>query len=166
MNLINAKTLHPYEDFDACARILDSKRLGQTRKNNIVLMRFLRDGTYIGQPSVEMWRPHAYWLMRYAVAIIAEWNRRGFKQGAAWSHTIEIFSELPISMQQSSVRPEWLSRPDLHLSHQSNLIRREMLEEEKCIAAGKTPPSYINHYRDAFPGVPPNLEYVWPTMKN
>jgi hypothetical protein len=41
--------------------------------------------------------------------------------------------------------PSWLGSDELHVSHQSNLIRKDR-----------------EFYSHVFPGVPDNLPYVWP----
>lgn len=165
--LILAKTPLPYPEFDRCAQVLDHRRLGQTRAINLPrLFRYVRDGKHIGQPSVDMWRDYPYWLMRYAIEIFREWDRRGYKD-TMWPIVMEIYSSYPIEMQRRSERPPWLGRQDIHLSHQSNLIRREIFEEQRAIRDGRKRRTDTSprHYRDAFPGVPYDLEYVWPSTK-
>jgi hypothetical protein len=41
--------------------------------------------------------------------------------------------------------PFWLGDPEFHMSHQSNLVRKDS-----------------GHYGKIFLGVPDNMEYVWP----
>lgn len=46
------------------------------------------------------------------------------------------------------VMPPWLGESEFHRSHQSNLIRKD--------------PEF---YGPRFPGVPDDLEYVWPSRR-
>jgi hypothetical protein len=47
--------------------------------------------------------------------------------------------------ESSDGRPTWMGNDEFHLSHQSNLVRK-----------------FPEHYGPQFPGVSPDLEYVWP----
>ena len=44
--------------------------------------------------------------------------------------------------------PPWLGDPDFHRSHRSALVRKD-----------------AGHYRELFPEVPDDLDYVWPVRR-
>jgi len=72
-------------------------------------------------------------LKVYYNAILKEWISRGYK------NSMEFF---PIEDQV--VHPHWLGNEKFHLSHQSNLLRKD-----------------FNFYSQFFKNIPNNLEYVW-----
>jgi hypothetical protein len=51
-------------------------------------------------------------------------------------------------LAEAGALPPWLGDPDFHLSHQSALVRKD--------------PDF---YGPLFPGVPDDLEYVWPARR-
>ena len=88
-------------------------------------------------PAVLMWRNYEGALNEYGRAICDEWIRRGFVDNMR-----ERFLELPV------IRPAWLGDARLHLSHQSNLIRK-----------------YPEHYKQHFPEVADDIPYFWVTKE-
>ena len=66
------------------------------------------------------------------------WAERGYVD-----NLLPFFGE---RMTNDFVVPPWLGNEDFHRSHQSNLVRKDPA-----------------HYGPLFPGVPDDLEYVWPT---
>jgi hypothetical protein len=91
-----------------------------------------------------MWRGYVPALARYGLAMVDEWVSRG----AADSTRAQITEFAPIAAGVPTDRlptPSWLGNPELHRSHQSNLVRK--LPE---------------FYGPQFPGVPDDLDYVWP----
>ena len=94
-------------------------------------------------PAVLGWKGFEASLLDYQRAVCAEWARRGFADTCLAS-TVGLFeaSGLPIDPQ----RPAWVDDPAVHRSHQSNLIRKDPVL-----------------YGPLFPGVPDDLDYVWPT---
>jgi hypothetical protein len=93
-------------------------------------------------PAVLGWKGFEAGLLDYQRAVCAEWSRRGFADTCLAS-TAGLFeaSGLPVAR----TRPAWVDDPAVHRSHQSNLIRKDPV-----------------FYRPLFPGVPDDLEYVWP----
>jgi hypothetical protein len=53
----------------------------------------------------------------------------------------------PTFSRHGEVDPPWMGRPDIHVSHQSNLVRKD--------------PEF---YGPIFAGVSADLEYVWPVQ--
>jgi hypothetical protein len=83
-----------------------------------------------------MWLGYPRALMLYFDHISEEWMNRGYK------HTLGIFF-----VPETPELPEWFGDRDFHLSHQSNLLRKD--------------PEYYGKYfsnRD----IPDDLPYVWP----
>lgn len=145
------QTFLPYDDFDRVASILDNKRLGKQRVEALQIMGNIVStaevpGGWHNHPAVKMWTGHEYWLMKYQTAICRQWTSvLGYKD-TCWQKTMDHFASLPTEDQRRSERPWWLGDEAFHLSHQSNLIRKNPA-----------------HYGPLFPGVPDDLEYVWPT---
>jgi hypothetical protein len=91
-------------------------------------------------PAVKMWRGHEGCLLRYALAMLDESIARGIKVSSNTEHKLYYFIDLISTDSYSS--PVWLGNSKLHLSHQSNLMRKM--------------PEYYKF------DVPNNLEYWWP----
>lgn len=130
------QTFLPLSDFAATAAALDRQRLGNQRLEAIVLLR----GHWPHHPASKMWRGHRGALALYGLAICDEWVRRGYRDTRR-----SVIEELLDRYSGEAELPGWLGSPELHRSHQSNLIRK--LPE---------------HYAPLFPGVPGDLPYVWP----
>jgi hypothetical protein len=77
------------------------------------------------------------------ILICMEWKRRGYVDNCLYQ--IDSFSQT----FADSDKPWWLGDPRLHLSHQSNLLR-------------KAPWAYAH----LWPDVPRDLDYWWPSKEN
>ena len=139
------QTFLPYPDFRLSAASLDMKRLGKQRVEAYQILRTLRGeaGGWSNHPATRMWRGHELALATYGAAVCAEWLRRGYRDSLLPYFESAVLS-LPAAPDGGP--PPWFGREDFHLSHQSNLVR-------------KLP----SHYAPLFPGVSPDLPYVWPT---
>lgn len=138
------QTFLPYPDFAQSAACLDNKRLGKQRVEAKQIYLALTPPTYGWQnhPAVKMWRGYEWKLLVYTEVICREWQRRGFNDTIlAW-----IPYEKCLANNPSYSFPEWFGNEAFHLSHQSNLVRKDPV-----------------HYRKYFPTVPDDLPYVWPT---
>jgi len=73
------QTFVPYADFEACARVLDVKRLGKQRVEVVQIVRSLTVPGYAwgSHPAVLMWKGFEEALGRYGL-IICE-GRAGFR---------------------------------------------------------------------------------------
>lgn len=129
------QTFLPYPDFAESAKVLDDKRLGKQRIEVLTLIR----GGWKNHPASKMWRGYEYFLGSYGLFICVEWIERGYKD----SCLDKIFKET-IKFPKTDP-PKWLGNKDFHLSHQSNLLRKNSA-----------------HYAKYFVGVPENLPYIWP----
>lgn len=139
------QTFLPTSDFEETARLLDYRRLGKQRVETWQLIRAINGMTkgWANHPAAVMWRGHTAPLAKYGLIMCREWVRRGYKDTMT-----ERFQELVSSSTSQELEdlPSWLGQPELHLSHQSNLIRK-----------------FPEHYGPLFPGVPSDLPYIWPT---
>jgi hypothetical protein len=153
------QTFLPYADFTASARTLDDRRLGKQRVETLQVMGVLAEAFWDNttervtdrvprgwrsHPVVLMWRGHEGSLLEYQRATCEVWKARGFsdtcyaKTAALFAHRFGVAPANP---------PPWLGDPAVHRSHQSNLIRKD-----------------AERYAPLFPGVPADLEYVWPVQ--
>lgn len=139
------QTFLPYENFTKTARSLDYRRLGKQRVEAWQVLRAMNGMTkgWRNHPAVLMWHGHELALCEYAVAICDEWIRRGYNDTMR-ERFVQWAAELKANGEQLSY-PTWMGRQDIHISHQSNLVRK-----------------FPEYYQPLFPEVPNNLEYVWP----
>jgi hypothetical protein len=149
------QTFLPYESFPRSAAVLDRQRLGKQRVEVLQILRTLAGETdgWRNHPAVRMWRGEEGTLIRYGMAVCAEWTGRGYKDTCSDKIVAFIDSPFPVYERHPTIvgrivptfPPAWLGDPYFHLSHQSNLIRKDPDE-----------------YGPMFPGVPDDLPYVWP----
>ena len=138
------QTFMPYKSFRESAECLDMKRLGKQRVEVLQLLNSFHKPNYKGwknHPAREMWRGYENALAYYGMIICEEWQERGYKD-TCWNKINAFYdASKPI------VIPKWVGNEQFHLSHKSNLIR-------------KNP----DHYKQLWSDVPDNIEYVWPTV--
>lgn len=171
------QTFLPYPDFAESAAVLDQKRLGKQRVENLQIMQALigyrlqtrkrkridhklrwvdvpekewkfvvADGQgWVNHPAVLMWAKTPRALMVYQDAICDEWESRGYHDTCRYKTRLVLDKYRPPA--QRILMPKWLGDEKLHLSHQSNLIRKDPL-----------------FYTPKFGSVPA-MEYVWPVKK-
>lgn len=134
------QTFLPYASFEASARVLDRQRLGKQRVEAWQIMLALngRSKGWVNHPATRMWRGHTEALARYGDAMCFEWIRRGYRDTL-----LERFH--PFITHNELVLPAWFGDEALHLSHRSNLVRKDP-----------------NYYREYWSDVPDDLPYVWP----
>lgn len=140
------QTFLPYADFYESARVLDYRRLGKQRVETFQILNALNGASkgWTTHPATRMWSGYEDALAMYGIVVCQEWIGRGYKDTM-----LERFEAMiPRAARRHLVYPSWLGREDFHISHQSNLIRK--LPE---------------FYGPLFPGVPDNLEYVWPAAE-
>jgi hypothetical protein len=82
-----------------------------------------------------MWAGYEGALNQYGREMCLEWRERGYVD-----NMLDRFQHKPAA----EILPLWLGDSRLHLSHQSNLIRK-----------------YPEHYKQYFPEVPDDLDYFW-----
>lgn len=140
------QTFLPYSDFKTSAMSLDSKRLGKQRVETLQIVKALTEPTYgwKNHPATKMWRGHIPMLVEYQRAICAEWGRRNYKD-TCMDKTLLIAADY---LDEEIVAPQWLGNPELHISHRSNLLRKN--------------PEFYSPIFEA--DLNPDLEYVWPVQ--
>ena len=102
-------------------------------------------------PAVLMWKGYEEALGRYGLTMCEVWTERGFGDTCAGTiiqdlRTFGIDSIRHVGeLAAAGALPSWLLDPELLRSHQSALVRKDP-----------------EHYRQQFPDVPDDLDYVWP----
>lgn len=138
------QTFLPYPSFRKSLECLDNKRLGKQRVEARQIYNCLRGESSLrwrNHPAVKMWKGYENALGLYHNIAIDTWLSRGFQNNMAY-----IDCDLGFGRANGTFSyPRWLGLAAFHDSHKSNLIRK--LPE---------------HYAILFPGIPDNLEYVWP----
>jgi len=147
------QTFTPYSDFEKTARVLDVKRLGKQRVEVIQVVRAVTVPGYgwASHPAALMWHGYLEALGRYGLTMCEVWTERGFSDSCAATigsdlaavGVTEIRSYSRLAAEEAL--PDWLFDSDLQRSHQSALVRKDP-----------------DHYRQFFPDVPSDLDYVWP----
>lgn len=140
------QTFLPYPDFAQSAACLDYKRLGKQRVEVKQLLLALgvsvgehkpRTSAWSNHPAARMWAQNKSALVNYGIAVCEAWRARGYNDTL-----LPQFEDLE---EFDPPMPRWLGREDFHLSHKSNLIRKDQM-----------------YYGKYWPEVPDNLEYIWP----
>jgi hypothetical protein len=154
------QTFMPYAEYFKCAQVLDNKRLGKQRVEALQIFQILKKryawyqtnnpshilnekGNLIGflnHPAVLMWEGHSISLMHYIGSMVYEWKRRGFQ------NNIKIPNHFA---NNEYLRPVWSWETDYQIAHRSTLIRK-----------------FPEHYSKLWPGVPDDIEYIWPEKKH
>jgi hypothetical protein len=132
------QTFLPYPHFHQSAACLDRLRLGKQKVECKQIYLALTEPVYgwKNHPAVKMWRGYHGTVAYYGWICAKEWLKRGYKD-----------TMLPWFKDHMSADglPPWWGSEEFHLSHQSNLVRKDP-----------------KHYRKYFPTVPDDLPYVWP----
>lgn len=115
------QTFLPFENFYDTARVLDNKRLGKQRVECVQILNALegRSVGWVNHPVTHMWKGYERYLCDYAIAICLEWRNRGYKD-TLLPQFIMGRDSLPVTPT-----PTWLGYMPFHLSHQSNLKRKD-----------------------------------------
>jgi len=146
MDTVQMQTFLPYASFTDTARVLDNKRLGKQRVENLQIMKALQSPSYRwnAHPAVNMWRGYAWALLMYQTNICEEWVVVRKYKDTCLHKTIEIYNEMPNYLKKIGDMPPWINDFEFHHSHKSNLTRKNSA-----------------HY-SAFWDVPEILPYKWP----
>ncbi len=131
------QTFLPYPDFVDTFRVLDNKRLGnQIYREALTLIR----GGWPNHPAAKMWSGHTRALAAYALAGLDELLLRG----KDYPHHRATFEQY-VQQNPNTGMPWWFGNDAFHLSHRSNLLRKNS-----------------EHYRPLFGDIPDDLPYLWP----
>lgn len=123
------QTFLPYESFIESARVLDDKRLGKQRVENIQIMKALTLPEYgwKNHPAVKQWKSFELQLYYYHLAIVDEWLYRGFKDTTFGSMNDIICPLLQEGViEKNDDPPVWLGMNKYHASHRSNLLSKDL----------------------------------------
>jgi len=137
------QTFLPYRSFKKTAKVLDYRRLGKQRVeafqilNTIEIKKTNPKVGWSNHPAVLMWEGFELALSEYFNIMVLEWIDRGYNNNMGLVHIID-----PI------VYPPWLGSKKFHISHRSNLLRKD-----------------FNYYSQFNWNVSDDLEYVWPVRK-
>lgn len=146
-------TFLPLPDFAETASVLDTKRLGKQRVEAVMILETLAglDDRFAHAPVVGMWRKCEFLLAQYALTMCREWERRNNTDNME-TRIIDVMHGAMVkdlwTPERNNGRPWWLGVNGFHLSHRSNLVRKDP-----------------KHYRQFWPDVPDHFPYVWPAEK-
>lgn len=136
------QTFLPYPSFEKSAECLDVKRLGKQRVEVYQILRSLLGESkgWLNHPCTKMWKGYEGSLKNYGIAVCKAWRKLGYKD--------TLLEKITNLNTPETENPEWLGNEEFHLSHQSNLLRKDQVWYGK----------YWN--------VPTDLPYIWPVEKN
>lgn len=134
------QTFMTHERFAETAKSLDYKRLGKQRVEAYQILNSLtgKSNGWLNHPATKMWQGYEWQLANYGYEICNEWIERGFRD----SLEIRFWTFMHENQESHLPKPWWCRDSLLHLTHQSNLVRKA--------------PEYYQY------GVPSNIPYVWP----
>ena len=138
----------PFDDFTWSARCLHDDELNVLRRDILVVMQNLtrEDVVWEKHPSVLMWKGRERALLAYQQAVCYEWSSVRGHDDIYWDSTrLSFLRFVDNPMATPLIPPSWMGNVDLHISHQSNLLR---LNE--------------TYYRRHFPGIKKDHPYIWP----
>ncbi|MDQ1216312.1 MULTISPECIES: MSMEG_6728 family protein [Microbacterium] len=141
------QTFLPYPSFAESAAALDTARLGKQRVETLQL---LRANTVPGygwrnHPAAKMWRGYLPALTAYGLAMTDAWISAG-RADTVRPQLLEFAPHVDGMPQSELDVPPWLGDEAFHLSHRSNLVRKDAA-----------------FYRPRFGDVPDDLPYIWPS---
>ena len=133
------QTFLPYKNFKKSFKCLDYRRLGKQRVEayqilNVLLERNRTKG-WVNHPATKMWRGYENCLKQYFNMCVDEWKKRGYNNNMKYE---EISGDI--------IYPPWVGDANFHLSHKSNLLRKQP-----------------EHYSKHFLNIPDDLPYIWPS---
>ena len=141
------QTFLPYESYTRSARVLDMKRLGKQRVETLQVLNVfagVRKG-WGNHPITRMWTGYELSLVKYGLIVCKVWrDERGYND-TCYGKIRALFPDATMADINAAEPPPWVGDLAFHLSHQSNLVRKDP-----------------ERYGPLFPGVPDDLPYVWP----
>lgn len=139
------QTFLPYPDFSHSAAVLDNKRLQKqiVECKQIYLALTEPDYGWKNHPAVKMWAGYEECLCQYAVYCILEWHKR-----RGYAHSLIFFFINRMGCIRTFEYPKWLGLESFHLSHRSNLLRKD-----------------YDYYHPLFGDISPDIPYFWPTKE-
>jgi len=144
------QTFLPVPKFTQAAAYLDRQRLGKQRIEAWQILQALAglEDRWRHHPAVKMWEGAEITLCKYGIAICNEWKSRGYEDNMRQRFLDFMEDSLRHNVLlpgRNDGLPWWLGIEGFHLSHRSNLLRKDP-----------------EHYRQYWPDDPDTLEYTWP----
>lgn len=141
------QTFLPYPSFADSAAALDPARLGKQRVETLQLLRAntVPDYGWRHHPAAKMWAGRLPALVAYGLAMTDAWTALG-RADTVRDQLLEFAPDVDGVPQAELELPRWLGDEAFHLSHRSNLVRKDPV-----------------FYRPKFGDVPDDLPYIWPT---
>ena len=120
-------TFLPYPDFQESARVLDMRRLGKQRVEAYQILRTLTGAAqgWSNHPCAALWRGYEPALAQYALVVCVEWRARGYKD-TVYDKVRAMFPDVSEHTEALAL-PPLIGREDFHLSHRSNLLRKDFM---------------------------------------
>lgn len=142
------QTFLPYPSFHDSARALDLPRLGKQRVETFQLLKAqtIPDYGWRHHPAAKMWNGYLPALVAYGLAVTDAWIEAG-RADTTRPKLLAFAPEVDGVAQERLDLPPWLGDEAFHLSHRSNLLRKD--------------PEF---YRERFGNIPDDLPYIWPTV--
>jgi len=133
------QTFLPHPNMEQSVRCLDMRRLGKQRVEALQIFKIVAgitpESRWRNHPAVKMWMGYPGPIAHYMNLCIEEWVRRGYKNTMSL-HPLDVYK-----MQL----PPWFGCEMFHISHQSNLLRKN-----------------YKWYSQFGWNVPNDLPYYWP----
>lgn len=136
------QTFLPFASFGESARVLDNRRLGKQRVENLQILNALVYPSYGWQrhPAVGLWRGHAYALWQYHEAVCDEWTARGFKDTCRAKVRELLAGKRFVSLEM----PPIVGCEKFHASHRAALLAKD-----------------FTHYKQFGWSETPKIDYIW-----
>lgn len=134
----------PFENFEECARSMDSRTLTIQRFDAWRLLHMLQHGVPAGMgqnATLRMWRDYPTWVAAYGMAICLEWEKTSDRP----SELTQLFRDYLDVIDVTEDYPRWLGDSMLHMSHRSNMIKLDP-----------------DRYMKLWPGVIEGMPLMWP----
>ena len=133
------QTFVPLLSMNECAEVLDMRRLGKQRVEVLQIMNALTNPSkgWKNHPATKMWENNINGLSAYGIAVCREWKARGYKDTC--EEKIRNLAE-----PEETDLPFWWGDERVHISHQSNLLRK-----------------FPEHYLKFGWNVPDDIPYFW-----
>jgi hypothetical protein len=137
----------PYADFVESVGALDTPEVNQLRYTAVKILDIIhqvhdRHQVWEKHPSVLMWKGHEVSLCEYGLIACEEMMSRRPHVTNETEHRLHTHMEWATDGRFSMEKPPWFGDTELHISHQSNLLRHN--------------PEFYTFQ------VPMTLGYVWP----
>ena len=155
-------TFLPYPSFEKSAKVLDNKRLNKQIVECYQILKAitLPDYGWQNHPAVNMWREHPISLFSYTWYLNIEYTDRKVERDKlfmapnhkSYDNAAKFFTinySYPRYCQSIIDMPDFIGYEPFHLSHQSNLLRKDLY--------------HYNKYFDT--SVPIDLPYYWPSKE-